>query len=1005
MTTTGSKWLVVFSTALVHANASAQCWPQGGTFDPAQGITIGWDADPGACCHRWSGGGPGIDIPQASSVGAPASIPLNGLAYGSTYTFGIESSPDGVSWGGWCTITFTTIPGPAANDEACNATPIEPGNICIPVAGTLADASGPQVTWNPPGSTPDVWYSFVAEGPYTTVKLRSLGEDLFLQVFDAFCDEIVINSNTPWQVYVPANEAGYINTDEFIAGQTYFIRVSRYVVGFLADDEFEICIYNGAAPNDCAGTPGGPVVEGYPCDDQNPCTINDVLSAFCTCNGQFLDGDQDGVCDAQDVCPNGPDPGQACEDGDPCTLGFVQPDCSCLNTFLDPDNDGLCSAFDPCPFLAGLAPGDACDDNNPNTGLDVVTQSCTCQGQFIDCAGVPGGMTYNGAPCDDGEPATVNDTWIGFPSNFDGCFCYGDYPVDCTGIQGGQAQPGAFCEDGDPCTYDTRYDLSCTCSGGASFTDSDADGACDVIDGCPQDPGKITPGQCGCGVPDTDSDADGVADCVDNCPDLAGAQGDACTDNNACTTGDVITTDCVCAGTFQDADGDGVCNANDNCPALPGVQGAACNDNDACTINDVITVACVCAGTLQDSDGDGTCDANDPCPFLADLVNGDACNDGNAITVNDQVLNCVCAGELPGDDCLGQPGGAAQPGTACDDNDVCTVNDVYGTDCACVGTLVDADGDGICDASDSCPNVAGEPGDACDDNNGCTTNDVITADCGCAGTFADADADGICDANDDCPTQPGAQGDACNDNDACTTNDAITADCMCAGTLADADADGTCDANDSCPNTSGQQGDACNDNNACTTNDVITADCACAGTFADADNDGTCDANDDCPSQPGVQGDACDDNNAFTSGDVIQTDCSCRGYCSDDLNGPGLIGSACNDGAPDTETFWSEVCACTVGNVSVEQAATGGQFAVHPNPLSTGLVTITTANPWPGATLQVFDLSGRALRSVPLSWLNGRTATVDLSGLSAGGYVLRVQGDGRSGQQRLMVQH
>ena len=45
---------------------------------------------------------------------------------------------------------------------------------------------------------------------------------------------------------------------------------------------------------------------------------------------------------------------------------------------------------------------------------------------------------------------------------------------------------------------------------------------------------------------------------------------------------------CVCAGTFQDTDSDGICDANDNCPNLAGQQGDACTDGDPCTINDVI---------------------------------------------------------------------------------------------------------------------------------------------------------------------------------------------------------------------------------------------------------------------------------------------------------------------------------------------------------------------------------------------------------------------------------
>ncbi|MEL6923214.1 MAG: T9SS type A sorting domain-containing protein [Bacteroidota bacterium] len=64
-------------------------------------------------------------------------------------------------------------------------------------------------------------------------------------------------------------------------------------------------------------------------------------------------------------------------------------------------------------------------------------------------------------------------------------------------------------------------------------------------------------------------------------------------------------------------------------------------------------------------------------------------------------------------------------GNACDDGDACTINDTYDESCNCVGILLaDADGDGICDDADNCPDVpnpsqsdadANGIGDACDE--------------------------------------------------------------------------------------------------------------------------------------------------------------------------------------------------------------------------------------------------------------------------------------------------
>ncbi|MBP7514115.1 MAG: T9SS type A sorting domain-containing protein, partial [Flavobacteriales bacterium] len=202
------------------------------------------------------------------------------------------------------------------------------------------------------------------------------------------------------------------------------------------------------------------------------------------------------------------------------------------------------------------------------------------------------------------------------------------------------------------------------------------------------------------GTPDnTDTDGDGIADCADNCPTLAGQQGDACNDNDACTTNDVITAACVCAGTPDntDTDGDGIADCADNCPTLAGQQGDACNDNNACTNNDVITTACLCAGTPDntDTDGDGIADCADNCPTLAGQQ-GDACNDFNT----------------------------------------CTLNDVITAACVCAGTpnTTDTDLDGVVDCQDNCPFVAGQIGSTCDDGNANTINDVLSASCVCTGT-------------------------------------------------------------------------------------------------------------------------------------------------------------------------------------------------------------------------------------------------------------------------------
>ena len=75
---------------------------------------------------------------------------------------------------------------------------------------------------------------------------------------------------------------------------------------------------------------------GQPCDDGDACTADDVLDANCDCAGVPVgDDDEDGVCDAEDRCPNFDDAriGTPCDDGDASTENdVVRGDCSCAGT-------------------------------------------------------------------------------------------------------------------------------------------------------------------------------------------------------------------------------------------------------------------------------------------------------------------------------------------------------------------------------------------------------------------------------------------------------------------------------------------------------------------------------------------------------------------------------------------------------------------------------------------------------------------------------------------------
>ncbi len=107
--------------------------------------------------------------------------------------------------------------------------------------------------------------------------------------------------------------------------------------------------------------------DGYDGNYNGTLSVN--LSDIDYCNG-CSDSDGDGVCDADDVCPNFDDNliGTSCNDGDDCTTGDVYNNtCSCVGTPTgDSDGDGVCDALDVCPG----------GDDNIDTDGDGIPDDC-----------------------------------------------------------------------------------------------------------------------------------------------------------------------------------------------------------------------------------------------------------------------------------------------------------------------------------------------------------------------------------------------------------------------------------------------------------------------------------------------------------------------------------------------------------------------------------------------------------------------------------------------------
>lgn len=58
--------------------------------------------------------------------------------------------------------------------------------------------------------------------------------------------------------------------------------------------------------------------------------------------------------------------------------------CQCISTDRDEDNDGICDAQDICPAYDDKLIGTACDDNNICTENDLITVECKCQGTIVN---------------------------------------------------------------------------------------------------------------------------------------------------------------------------------------------------------------------------------------------------------------------------------------------------------------------------------------------------------------------------------------------------------------------------------------------------------------------------------------------------------------------------------------------------------------------------------------------------------------------------------------------
>ena len=350
------------------------------------------------------------------------------------------------------------------------------------------------------------------------------------------------------------------------------------------------------------------------------------------------------------------------------------------------------------------------------------------------------------------------------------------------------ALEGQACDDGDDCTENDIYDANCNCAG--TLIDEDNNGVCDFNE-CTS-PINLHSSNITANTADLSWTAVGPAVeylvryringggalnalATSESITLTGLPGGAQIEwrvRAICSSGQssfsIVDAFMTLENTCPDEDDDGVCDENDLCPGLDDdLIGQPCDDGDPCTINDTYGSDCGCYGALFDENNNGLCDLDETgclapenlqvlgiTPNMSTLT-WDAVvgansyrvgyitqgQSGTVMIVNTNMVTLT--GLSPESEYLWQV--RANCDMTNSDNTVGPAFTTSATGCP------DADGDGVCDGDDQCPDFDDMLiGTSCNDYDNCTTNDVVTAECECVGTLIDNNNNDICDLDELC---------------------------------------------------------------------------------------------------------------------------------------------------------------------------------------------------------------------------------------------------------------
>jgi hypothetical protein len=547
-----------------------------------------------------------------------------------------------------------------ANDLPCDAIALECGaDIAGSTENATTEGTPTDLCGTITGTYGGVWYSFIGEGNLVTVSLCGSDYDTKLNVYSGACDalECVGGNDDNFDACGSGNNS-QLEPFTAIEGVEYFVYVNGYSTNFGAFNLNISCV-----EFECPELLGN---IGDACDDGNPDSNSDVITADCECVGSLepveclntssygsvVLNNEVGVqtistCNFEEEYSTVSNvvEGNTYEfatnsesfitvrtgsfDGPILASGYspvsvVAPDGE--NLYPHWNNDDECGTASACVVTTVQCTsctadcnidgvdyyyGDACDDLDDTTYDDVIGDDCNCAGTPYDCIDL---MANIGDACDDNDPLTNNDVIV------EGCGCAGTsviVDIDCA-----QPYTATYCY--------TPNDDSFWLYTGEEGSTLNLNFASGIIEGSTYD--NIT-------IYDGDSDAAPVL-----YTSVGEGYGVDLTGVDVNSTGNSIYVSMYSDGSVSCSTGSTsatewtyTVSCNEvlvDCPGL-GNYGDPCDDGNADTENDMVNDNCECMGTpivVWD------------CPNLEANI-GDACDDGDADTENDMVNdNCGCEG-------------------------------------------------------------------------------------------------------------------------------------------------------------------------------------------------------------------------------------------------------------------------------------------------------------------------------------------------------------------------